>query len=48
MEQDEKIMLIFKYLKQLEKSKQEDIDQKNRPRIGYKPNKKPEHALREH
>lgn len=40
MEHDEKIMLIFEYLKQLEKSKQEELDQKNRPRIGYKPNKK--------
>ena len=40
MEQDEKFMLIFKYLKQLEKSKQEELEQKNRPRIGYKQNKK--------
>ncbi len=40
MEHDEKIMLIFEYLKQLEKSKQEELDQKNRPRIGYKQNKK--------
>jgi hypothetical protein len=37
---DEKIMIIFEYLKQLEKSKQEELDQKNRPRIGYKQNKK--------
>lgn len=41
VEQDEKIMLIFEYLKQLEKVKQEERDQKNRPRIGYKQNKKP-------
>lgn len=41
VEQDEKIMLIFEYLKQLEKAKQEEFDQKNRPRIGYKQNKKP-------
>ncbi len=27
---DEKIMLIFEYLKQLEKTKQEELDQKNR------------------
>ena len=40
MEQDEKFMLIFKYLKQLEKSKQAELEQKNRPRIGYKQNKK--------
>lgn len=37
---DEKIMLIFEYLKQLEKAKQEELDQKNRIPIGYKPNKK--------
>ncbi len=35
IEQDQKIMLIFDYLKQLEKSKKKDTDQKNRPRIGY-------------
>ena len=40
MEHDEKIMLIFEYLKQLEKAKQEELDHKNRPRIGYKQNKK--------
>ena len=40
MEQDEKLMLIFEYLKQLEKTKQEELDQKNRPGIGYKQNKK--------
>ncbi len=39
-EQDEKLMLIFEYLSQLEKSRQEATDQKNRPRIGYKQNKK--------
>ena len=33
---DEKIMLIFEYLKQLEKTKQEELDQKNRNPIGYK------------
>lgn len=37
---DEKIMLIFEYLKQLEKTKQQETDLKNRPRIGYKQNKK--------
>lgn len=37
IEQDDKIMLIFEYLKQFEKAKQEEIDQKNRPKIGFKP-----------
>jgi hypothetical protein len=36
IEQDDKIMLIFEYLKQLEKAKQEELDQKNRKKIGYK------------
>lgn len=37
---DEKIMLIFEYFKRLEKAKQEELEQKNRPRIGYKQDKK--------
>ncbi|TVQ94810.1 MAG: ORF6N domain-containing protein [Bacteroidetes bacterium] len=37
---DEKIMLIFEYLKQLEKSKQEELEYRNRQQIGYKSNKK--------
>ena len=36
MEQDDKIMLIFEYLKQLEQTKQQELEQKNRPKIGYK------------
>ena len=40
IEQDDKIMLIFEYLKQLEKSKKEELDFKNRPRIGFKQRKK--------
>ena len=36
IEQDEKILLIFEYLKQLEKAKQQQLDQKNRKPIGYK------------
>jgi hypothetical protein len=36
IEQDEKIMLIFDYLKQLEKVRQQELEQKNRPRIGFK------------
>lgn len=33
---DEKIIMIFEYLKQLEQVKQKDIEVKNRNRIGYK------------
>ncbi len=33
---DQKIMLIFEYLKQLEASKQQDMEQKNRKPIGFK------------
>jgi hypothetical protein len=36
-EQDEKIMLIFKYLKQFEESRQQEAEQKNRQKIGFKP-----------
>ncbi|MCB2197283.1 MAG: ORF6N domain-containing protein [Bacteroidetes bacterium] len=36
IEQDEKIMLIFEYIKQLEQSKQQELEQKRRNRIGYK------------
>ena len=35
-EQDEQIMLIFDYLQQLEQSRQQQDDQANRKRIGYK------------
>jgi hypothetical protein len=35
-EHDDKIMLLFEYIKQLEKSKQEELDQLNRPKIGFK------------
>lgn len=37
IELDEKVTLIFEYLKQLEHSKQEEIDFKQRKRIGFKP-----------
>jgi hypothetical protein len=37
MELDEKVNLIFEYLKQLEQSKQEETDFKQRKRIGFKP-----------
>ena len=40
VEQDEKIALIFKYLKQLEQSRRLNKDFKNRKRIGYKQGKK--------
>jgi len=33
---DEKILLIFEYLKQFEETKQQELEQKNRKRIGYK------------
>ena len=39
-EHDNQLLIVFEYLKQLEKSRQEATDQKNRPRIGYKQNKK--------
>jgi phage regulator Rha-like protein len=35
-EGDDKILLIFEYLKQLEQSKQQEIDQLNRKRVGFK------------
>jgi len=35
-EQDKKIMLIFEYLKQFEEAKQQQLEQANRKRIGYK------------
>jgi hypothetical protein len=34
---DQKIMLIFEYLKQLEEGKELDAEQKTRKRIGFKP-----------
>jgi phage regulator Rha-like protein len=37
LELDEKVNLIFEYLKQLEQSKQEENDFKKRKRIGFKP-----------
>ena len=39
LEQDEQIMLIFEYLKQLEQTKQKVLEQKNRSQIGYKQKK---------
>jgi hypothetical protein len=42
IEQDQKIMLIFEYLKQLEKTKQEDLELKPRKKIGFKRRKEEE------
>jgi len=36
MEQESKIMLIFEYLKQFEEAKQQQLEQADRKRIGYK------------
>jgi hypothetical protein len=36
LEQDEKILLIFEYLKQLEQVKQDETDFQNRKRIGFR------------
>ncbi|MDZ4203215.1 MAG: ORF6N domain-containing protein [Bacteroidales bacterium] len=33
---DDKIMLILEYIKQLEQAKQQESEQKNQPRIGFK------------
>jgi cell shape-determining protein MreC len=38
IELDEKVTLIFEYLKELEQSKQEETDLKQRKRIGFKTN----------
>lgn len=36
-EHDDKILLIFEYLKQFEQSKIQELEQQNRPKIGFKP-----------
>jgi len=36
IEQDDKILLIFEYLKQLEQAKQDETSYKERKRIGFK------------
>lgn len=33
---DQKIILIFEYIKQLEQTKRQELEQKNRPRVGFK------------
>ncbi len=40
IEQDDKIMLIFEYLKQLEQTKQEELIYRNRKKIGFTQSKK--------
>jgi len=37
IEHDKKIELIFEYLNQFEKAKHQELEQKNRPKIGFKP-----------
>jgi hypothetical protein len=39
IEQDQKIMLIFEYLKQLEKTKQQELEPTRRKKIGFKTGK---------
>ncbi len=36
IEQDDKIMIILEYIKQLEKARQDEVEFKDRPRIGFK------------
>ena len=36
IERDDKITLIFEYLKQLEQAKQEELETQKRKRIGFK------------
>ena len=36
IEKDDKIMLIFEYLKQLEQTQQDELEYKNRQQVGYK------------
>ena len=38
-EHDNQIIIILEYLKQFEQAKQQETEQKNRPRIGFKPSK---------
>ncbi len=37
---DNQIVAVFEYFKQFEQTKQKELEQKNRPKIGYKPSKK--------
>lgn len=42
VEHDNQLLVIFEYLKQLEKAKQQELEHKNRPKIGFKPPKQEE------
>jgi len=35
IEQDDRIMIILEYIKQLEKARQDEVEFKDRPRIGF-------------
>ena len=39
LKHDKQIELIFKYLKRFEKTRKDEIEFENRPRIGFKPPK---------
>ena len=39
-EHDNQLLIVFEYLKQFELAKQQESEQKNRPKIGFKPSKK--------
>lgn len=39
-EHDNQLLIVFEYLKQFEQAKQQEAEQKNRPRIGFKLSKK--------
>jgi hypothetical protein len=39
-EHDNQLLIVFEYIKQFEQAKQQESEQKNRPRIGFKPSKK--------
>jgi hypothetical protein len=39
LDHDQKIMLIFEFLKQLEKKKQQELEHKHRRKIGFKTEK---------
>ena len=36
-EHDNQLLIVFEYLKQFEQAKQQEAEQKNRPKIGFKP-----------
>jgi len=36
---EDRILLVFEYLKQFEQTKHQELEQKNRPRVGFKSSK---------